>query len=140
MKPIVTYDIYICHKGTLTDSYIKLTELLNSANDFCYRNHSEEWSMPSLKNVNKKFQAVYKKMQQNMNGSACVLFLLDKSYKGTDKRRYEADYAAASGKPLIIVNTDGSHIPEELSYKAVTGPDRREIICAIKKYALYTDN
>lgn len=137
---MVTYDIYICHKGSLTDGYIKLTELLNSANDFCYRNHSDEWSMPSLKNANKKFLTVYKKMQQNMNGSACVLFILDKSYKGTDKRRYEADYAAASGKPLIIVNTDGSDIPGELPYKAATPLDRREIIAAIKKYTLYTDN
>ncbi len=137
MRKMITYDIYICHSGTLTDSYKQLMELLNAPGDFRYRNHSEDWTMPPLKYANSRFLTVYKKMQRNMNGSACVVMLLDRHCRDTGKRRYEADYAAASRKPLIVVNTDGSDIPTWLSPNAVTDFERGQIIAAIEKYALY---
>ena len=93
-----TYDIYICHSGIYSENYRKLIKLFNSGKGFCYRCHSDEAALPSMKKARGNFTEMYKKMQRNINASDCIILLLDKSFMKNDRIRFEADYAAAASQ------------------------------------------
>ena len=128
-----TYDIYICHSGIYSENYRKLIKLFNSGKGFCYRCHSDEAALPSMKKARGNFTEMYKKMQRNINASDCIILLLDKSFMKNDRIRFEADYAAAAGKPIIVVNTDGSEMPE-LHCAAEVNFSAEEIFCAVRPH------
>ena len=50
-----TYDIYICHSGIYSENYRKLIKLFNSGKGFCYRCHSDEAALPSMKKARGNF-------------------------------------------------------------------------------------
>ena len=129
-----TYDIYICHSGIYSENYRKLIKLFNSGKGFCYRCHSDEAALPSMKKARGNFTEMYKKMQRNINASDCIILLLDKSFMKHARIRFEADYAAAAGKPIIVVNTDGSEMPEELHCAAEVNFSAEEIFCAVRQH------
>lgn len=56
-----TYDIYICHSGIYSENYRKLIKLFNSGKGFCYRCHSDEAALPSMKKARGNFTEMYKK-------------------------------------------------------------------------------
>ena len=87
-----------------------------------------------MKKARGNFTEMYKKMQRNINASDCIILLLDKSFMKNDRIRFEADYAAAVGKPIIVVNTDGSEMPEELHCAAEVNFSAEEIFCAVRQH------
>ena len=130
----MTYDIYICHSGIYSESYRKLMKLLNSGKGFCYRCHSDEAALPPMTKARGKFMELYRNMQRSINASGCVILLLDKGFMKNDRSRFETDYAAAAGKPIIVISTDGSAVPEGLKYAAVADFCAEDIFCAVKQH------
>lgn len=128
-----TYDIYICHSGIYSENYRKLIKLFNSGKGFCYRCHSDEAALPSMKKQGAISRRCTKNAAEHQRIGLHYPAAGQKLYEN-DRIRFEADYAAAAGKPIIVVNTDGSEMPEELHCAAEVNFSAEEIFCAVRQH------
>ena len=132
-----TYNLFISHSWTYSDAYEKLITLLDSAEDFSYKNYSVPKDNPidNAKN-DKELKAAIKNQMQ----SASVVLILAGVYssfsKWIDAEIELAQDGFTSAKKIIAIEPWGS---EKTSVKVKNAADEivkwqtSSIVAAIKK-------
>lgn len=131
------YNLFISHSWTYSDAYENLTEMLNNANYFTYKNYSVSKNDP-IHNASNDRQ-LYNAIEEQIRHASVVLILAGvySSYsKWIDK---EIEIAQNLSKPILAVEPWGS---EKTSLKVKNSADKivkwntDSIVSAIREISL----
>lgn len=131
------YNLFISHSWTYSDAYEKLTELLDNAKYFSYKNYSVPKNDP-IHNANNS-KELYEAIKQQVRYAHIVIILAGvySSYsKWIDK---EIEIAQNLGKPILAIEPWGA---ERTSLKIKNAADKvvkwntNSIVDAIRKLSI----
>lgn len=142
MPSLKTYDLFISHAWKYGDDYDRLINLLDKANNFCYRNYSAPKDNP-LKNLNgtdvvNKAQ-ITSAIGRKIAPVNAVLVISGLYYNYREWMQKEIDIAIEKSKPIIAIKPWGnSKIPSAVSGVAddIVSWNTSSIVEAIRKYSL----
>jgi hypothetical protein len=140
MPSLKTYDLFVSHAWTYGDEYTRLITLLNSANNFQYRNYSAPQDRPIAplgQRLEKKdlISAINNKIRQ-----VNAFLLLSGMYiKHREWIQNEIDFALNYRKPIIsIVPWGQERVPREIEVfsSATVRWNTDSIVGAIRQHAI----
>lgn len=140
MPSLKTYGLFISHAWRYNDDYYRLTNMLNNANNFKWRNYSVPEHDPVLDpddaNDRKKLLA---ELDQQIKPVNCVLVLAGMYVVYSYWIQKEIDIAVAYGKPIIGIAPRGQErTPQavQAAAKAIVGWNTESIVSAIRAYSI----
>ena len=104
----MTYNLFISHSWAYSDAYEKLINLLDSADEFSYKNYSVPKDDP-IHNARYDYQlkaAIRNKMQH----ASCILILAGVYSTYSKWINIEIELAQEMGKKIIAIEPWGAHI------------------------------
>ncbi len=137
MPALKTYDLFISHAWTYGESYKRLTQFLDDAPSFCYRNYSAPSDKPlqDLNGTDAKTKAqIEAAIDRKIRPVNCVLVLSGMYAAHREWMQYEIDKAVEMGKPIIGIKPWGNQqIPTAVSSVAdvMVGWNTQSIVQAI---------
>lgn len=142
MPSLKTYDLFISHAWKYGDDYNRLVDLLDDANNFCYRNYSAPADKP-LGNLDgsdvKNKSEITAAIKRKISPVNVVLIISGMYYNHRDWMQTEIDIALEKSKPIIAIKPWGNEVmPKEVSAVAdsIVGWNTSSIVDAIRTYAL----
>lgn len=142
MPSLKTYDLFISHAWRYGDDYIRLTNMLDNATNFYYRNYSAPKDKP-LHNIDttdvRTKDQIKQAIVRKISPVNAVLVISGMYYNYREWMQYEIDIAKIFNKPIIALKPYGaSFIPKEVDDKAdvVVNWNTESIVKAIRQYSL----
>ena len=142
MPSLKTYDLFISHAWRYGDDYTRLTNMLDNATNFYYRNYSAPKDKP-LHNIDttdaRTKDQIKPAIIRKISPVNAVLVISVMYYNYREWMQYEMDIAKVFNKPIIALKPYGaSYIPKEVEDKAdiVVNWNTESIIKAIRQYSL----
>jgi hypothetical protein len=132
-----TYKIFICHAWKYDDDYSRLKELLNSVENFSWK----DFSIPFYKQIYAKTQkTLLKQIEQKMRFSNIVLVPLGMyvNYRKWMVKELNLALSYTIPKPIVGIIPRGSKkIPQDIQdyLKDTTFWNKRAIVKSIQKHA-----
>lgn len=139
MPALKTYDLFISHAWRYGDDYEKLTNLLDKADLFIYRNYSapkEKPLFPPGRTIPKK--TVIEKIENKIKPVNAVLVLSGMYETYRDWIQTEIEIAQAYDKPIIgIVPRGQQRTPQDIQDIAIemVSWNTNSIVSAIRKHS-----
>ena len=110
MPALKTYDLFISHAWKYGASYDRLTEMLDNAPNFSYRNYSAPKDDP-LKNLDGSDVTIKKEIKAAIDRKFapvnCVVVISGMYTAYREWMQYEIDTAVRMGKPILAVRPWG---------------------------------
>lgn len=135
-----TYNLFISHSWAYGDAYDKLTNMLDNANYFSYRNHSVPQNNPIL---NATSQAALRQAIQNKMSGCHAILILAGVYSTHSKWINEEIKLANSGfanpKPIIAIQPWGAEKTSTIvksNADIIVGWNTNSIVSAIRQVGL----
>jgi len=126
--------VFVSHVWQTDDDYLRVFEYLESARNFFYRNTSTPDNVPSGDK-----EALREDLRRQIKAAEVVILLPMLYAKHQDLVTFQALYARASDKPVVLLEYFGKDVrlPKELTDLAtvVIGWDERGLVDAIRKEA-----
>lgn len=142
MPQLKTYDLFISHAWRYGSDYLRLINLLDSANYFSYRNYSAPKDKP-LQNLDatdvRTKKQIEEAIERKIRPVNAVLVLSGMYYNYRQWMQYEVQCAQRYCKPIIAIEPFGqSRTPNDIEAKAsvVVGWNTYSIVQAIRNYAI----
>lgn len=142
MPSLKTYDLFISHAWKYGDDYNRLVDLLDDANNFCYRNYSAPKDKPlgnlDGSDVTNKSE-ITSAIERKISPVNAVLIISGMYYNNRKWMQAEIDIALEKNKPIIAIKPWGNEVmPKEVSAAAdtIVGWNTSSIVDAIRTYAL----
>jgi hypothetical protein len=130
--------LYISHLWTPDDDYHRVFEFLESARNFYYRNLSAPDRRPDGGR-----EAEREEIRQQMAQAECAILLASQHRRSSDLVEFQANYAKAAEKPIILVSSFGatSSLPKPLLVLAdeTVDWDERALVDAIRRQARHEE-
>lgn len=134
MSPLKTYRIFISHAWTHNDEYYRVTNMLDDAPRFSWRNYSVPEHDPKHTGSNKQLvQALYNQIKP----THAVIILAGMYVPHSSWIQKEIDIAREMKKPILgIVPWGGQKIPKAVQETAneIVGWNTNSIVSAIRRY------
>lgn len=142
MPALKTYDLFISHAWKYGEDYDRLVKLLNSANNFYYRNYSAPEDKP-LQNLDSTEVETVKQIKESIirkiSPVNCVLVISGMYFNYRRWMKFELDTAVQMGKPIIGIKPYGNVLmASDVSSAAKTTVNWNtdSIVSAIRTYSL----
>lgn len=142
MPSLKTYDLFISHAWRYGDDYTRLTNMLDNATNFYYRNYSAPKDKP-LHNIDTTDVRTKDQIKQaiirKISPVNAVLVISGMYYNYREWMQCEIDVAKRFNKPIIALKPYGaSYIPKEVEDKAdiAVNWNTESIVKAIRQYSL----
>jgi hypothetical protein len=142
MPALKTYDLFISHAWKYGEDYDRLVKLLNSSNNFYYRNYSAPEDKP-LQNLDSTEVETVKQIKESIirkiSPVNCVLVISGMYFNYRRWMKFELDTAVQMGKPIIGIKPYGNVLmASDVSSAAKTTVNWNtdSIVSAIRTYSL----
>lgn len=137
MPQLYDYRLFISHAWKYGDNYIRLTNLLDNAPLFSYRNYSAPREKPLFPSGTPYTNSdIARKITDKIAPSQVTLVISGMYTAYSDWMRYEIDESLRMGKPIIgIIPWGNSDIPQYVKAHAddIVGWNTDSIVSAIRK-------
>lgn len=140
MPTLKTYRLFISHAWSYNDEYYRLVDLLNAANNFDWRNHSDPKHDPLIDPstpVGK--QKMTQELRNQIQGVHCILVISGMYAAYREWIQKEIDLAVDFGKPIIgLVPRGQERIPMAVQNvaKEMVNWNTNSIVNAIRTHAI----
>lgn len=140
MPALKTYDLFVSHAWEYGEHYINLMQLLNSANNFYYRNYSAPENKPLIpyKTIVPN-DVITQAIARKISPVNCVIILSGMYVNHSGWIQTEINLARAYNKPIIGVYPRGnSNAPLQVSSvaKEMVHWNTNSIVAAIRKHSI----
>ena len=135
-----TYNLFISHSWAYGDAYDKLTDMLDEAAYFSYRNHSVPKDDPIHNAPNQA--ALRQAIKQKMSGCHAILIMAGKyaTYsKWINEEIQLANKGFAQPKPIIAIQPWGAKQTSQVVYEnshTLVGWNTNSIISGIREFGI----
>lgn len=117
MPALYPYRIFISHAWSYSDSYNQMIALLDSENNFDYRNYSVPRADPVEANSTARLR---EKLRHQIGPTQVVIVIAGMYFNHSGWIQYEIDYALYCGKPIIGVRPRGAERTPQAVVDAAT--------------------
>lgn len=142
MPLLKTYDLFISHAWRYGDEYNRLTNMLDSATNFCYRNYSAPEYKPLVNLDSTDVQSkrdIEEAIKRKIKPVNAVLIISGMYYNYREWMQYELNVAKEYNKPIIAVKPYRSlFTPKEIidNCNTLVGWNTNSIVQAIRDYSI----
>jgi hypothetical protein len=130
--------VYVGHLWETDDDYLRVFEFLEGARNFYYRNSSE----PDKRPAGGK-EAEREELRRQIAPAEVVVLLASHHRRAPDLVEFQANFAKASNKPIVLLTSFGSTSAVSKALSALADEnidwDERALIDAVRRQARHED-
>ena len=130
--------LFVGHVWEADEDYLRVFEFLENARNFYYRNYSAPDKRPSADK-----EAMREVLRQQIAPAEAVILLASHHRRAPDLVEFQANFAKASDKPVILINNFGSTSAVSKTLLALADEtcdwDERALTDAIRRQARHEE-
>lgn len=130
--------VYVGHTWEADDDYLRVFEFLEGAHNFYYRNSSEPEKRPAGGK-----EAEREELRRQISPAEVVILMASHHRRAPDLIEFQANFAKASDKPVVLLQNFGSTSPVPKSLMALADEhidwNARALIDAVRRQARHED-